>query len=63
MQNNVFFYFSDKPGKQVAWVLASLVLKQTFPAIKKANGEPTKDTQVKLQIFSDLLFCIVCLQR
>lgn len=47
------FYFRDKPGRQLARVLASPVLYHVLLAMKRANGELTKDVQEKLKIFSD----------
>lgn len=43
----------DKPGKQLALILASPMMQQTFSAMKEANGELTRDIQEKLQIFSE----------
>lgn len=51
MQSNIFFYFHDKPGKQLAQ--DSPTLQQTSLIIKKANEEPTRDIQENLQIFFD----------
>lgn len=47
------FDFQDKPGKHLARVPAYPPTQQISPAIENTNGELTRDTQEKLQIFAD----------
>lgn len=47
------FDFQNRPGKQLARVLASPMLPHSFSSMRKPNGELTRDTLEKLQIFLD----------